>query len=235
MLNYITKYIITLRYIKLISHISTKWLHKRIPVIPNIDSKDLIKILPEKILKYLQNMHQLSKQKPYKLKYIYYYGFQIIYGAINKFTLLILLGLLFNILSQLLIITISFVSLRVWAGGLHFDSYTKCAYVSLISFVIMGLLAKYIYLNITIIVTIFLTVFVLFFIYGPVEHSNRPLKNNEKIKFKIGCSSFYINYEYKTISMHILSSKSLRGWCAMKFKRILKRKVYPTWVSTTRV
>jgi len=76
--------------------------------------------------------------------------------------------------------------LRVFAGGLHFNSYTKCAYVSLLSFAIMGIMAKYVFLNISQSVIIFLIVFILFLIYAPVEHINRPLKNNiERIKFKI--------------------------------------------------
>jgi accessory gene regulator B len=120
----------------------SKWLYKHISVIPNINSYDFVKRLPDKLLKHLQNIHELSKEKPYKLKYLYYYGFQIIYGSINKGLLLILLGLLFNILPQLLLISLSFASVRIFAGGLHFDSYTKCAYISLITFVLMGLLAK---------------------------------------------------------------------------------------------
>lgn len=50
-------------------------------------------------------------------KYTYYYGFQIIYGAINKFTLLILAGLLFNALPQTIIATIAFMIPRVYIGG----------------------------------------------------------------------------------------------------------------------
>ena len=149
------RYLLTLRYIKLLSYQSAKHL-------------------------------QQSRQETHKHRYTYYYGSQIIYGAINKFLLLILLGLLFNILPQILLVSISFVMLRVFAGGLHFNSYTKCAYVSLLSFAIMGIMAKYVFLNISQSVIIFLIVFILFLIYAPVEHINRPLKNNiERIKFKI--------------------------------------------------
>lgn len=149
----ILKYIITLRYIKLLSYISAKHL-------------------------------QQLRQESHKHRYTYYYGFQVIYGAINKGLLLILLGLLLNILPQLLIVTLSFVSLRIWIGGLHFDSYTKCAYFSLVIFLIMSFLAKYIYLYPLISITIFVFVFVIILLYAPIEHPNRPLKGNDKIKFK---------------------------------------------------
>jgi len=148
------RYLLTLRYIKLLSYQSAKHL-------------------------------QQSRQETHKHRYTYYYGFQVIYGGINKFLLLILLGLLLNILSQILLVTTSFVMLRVFTGGLHFDSYTKCAYFSLLSFVITGLLAKYIYIPIPITIIIFSTVFILFLLYAPVEHLNRPLKEGNKIKFKL--------------------------------------------------
>ena len=148
------KYIITLRFIKLWSYQSARYI-------------------------------QQTRQESHRHRYTYYYGFQIIYGGINKFLLLILLGLLFNILPQILLVSVSFVILRVFAGGLHFDSYTKCAYFSLLTFLIIGLLAKYIYMPITITIVIFLIIFVLFLLYAPVEHSNRPLKEGNKIKFKL--------------------------------------------------
>lgn len=128
---------------------------------------------------------QQSRQESHQYRYTYYYGFQVIYGAINKGLLLILLGLLFNILPQLLLVTLTFSSLRVWSGGLHFDSYTKCAYISLLTLVITALLAKYIYLSHFTNIMIFAFVLIVICLYAPVEHPNRPLKEYEKTKFKI--------------------------------------------------
>ena len=116
---------------------------------------------------------------------VYYYGLQIIIGGINKFLLLIIPGLLLNILPQLLLTTISFALLRIWTGGLHLDSYPKCFYVSLLSFTIMGLFAKYIHLNTLSIIIIFSIVLIEILLYCPIEHVNRPFKNNQKLKFKI--------------------------------------------------
>ena len=154
MWKYIIKYILTLRYIKLLSYISAKHI-------------------------------QESRQESHKRRYTYYYGFQFIYGAFTKFILLILLGLIFNILPQILLVMFSFVSLRIWIGGLHFDSYVKCAYISLLTFIIVALSAKYIYLNQFVSMVIFLFIFSIILKYAPVEHPNRPLKNNDKIKFKL--------------------------------------------------
>ena len=175
------RYILTFRYIKLISYILTKLLYSRVPIFPNIDSK----IIPKNMLDLFQDLHQQSKLKPYKLKYVYYYGLQIIIGGINKFLLLITLGILLHILPQLLLTTISFASLRIWTGGLHLDSYTKCTYISLLSFTLIALLAKYIILNQFITMLIFLSIYLLILIYAPIEHKNKPIKENKKLRFKI--------------------------------------------------
>lgn len=117
-------------------------------------------------------------------KYMYYYGFQILYGAINKFTLLILAGILFHSLSQMLITTVSFISLRVWIGGLHFNSYTKCAYVSLLCLVTTGLFSKYIPFNSIANIVVFSTLFMIALIYAPIEHPNRVLQLSDKKRYK---------------------------------------------------
>lgn len=96
-----------------------------------------------------------------------------------------MLGLLFKILPQLIITTLSFTILRIWVGGLHFNSYSKCSYISLVSFLILGLLSKYIYLNQIISIVIFSFALIIIVIYAPVEHKNRLLKNSNKIKYKL--------------------------------------------------
>jgi len=164
-IKYIKQYILTFRYVKLISYILSKYLHS-------------------KIQKYHNKGYDMGKCIKYN-RCTYYYGFQIIIGGINKFLILIIPGLLLNILPQLLLTTLSFASLRFWTGGLHLDSYTKCSYISLLSFTLTALLSKYIILNQFISMLIFLSVLFLILIYAPVEHPNRPIKEKEKIKFKI--------------------------------------------------
>ena len=159
------RYIFTFRYIRIISYILAKYLHNKIKECHNKEP----------------NMGKCAKYN----RYTYYYGFQIIIGGINKFILLIISGLLLNILPQLLLTTLSFVPLRLFSGGLHLNNYTKCLYFSLLTFIVFGLLAKYIILNQFITMLIFIFVFILILIYAPVEHPNRPLKEKEKIRFKI--------------------------------------------------
>lgn len=151
-----------------------------------------------KSARYLQR----AREESHRTRYTYYYGFQVIYGGINKFMLLIILGSILGILPQTLIVTLSFIMLRVWAGGLHFDSYTACAYVSLLLLLSMGLMVKYMSFNQNIIIIIFSTIFAIFAIFAPIEHKNRLFKQGDKIKFKlIALSSLLVLY----FSQHILT------------------------------
>ena len=139
-----------------------------------------------KLFSYVSAKHiQETRGESHKHRYAYYYGFQVVYGGINKLLLLVLIGILLGILPELLIVTLSFVVLRVWAGGLHFDSYTKCAWISLFSLTLMGIFSNLTTVDYVTAWIIWLTVLIVFIIYAPVEHKNKPLKERDKPKYKI--------------------------------------------------
>lgn len=139
-----------------------------------------VKLFSYKSAKVLQEI----MEETHKHRYTYYYGFQIIYGTINKALLILLLGLLLGVLKETIVITLSFALVRVYAGGLHYDSYTKCAYVSLGILIGLGALAKVIQYNNIISLSIFLMTLLIFLLFAPVENKNKPIKENKKIKFK---------------------------------------------------
>lgn len=140
-----------------------------------------VKLWAYKSAKSLQTIREESHEH----RYTYYYGFQIIYGAIVKGLLLIAVSYLLGILIPTLVLTGCFALLRVWSGGLHFDSYTKCAYISLASLLVFGCLARYVVLNDIITYGVFIFALIIFILYAPVEHVNRPLKEEEKKKYKV--------------------------------------------------
>jgi accessory gene regulator B len=128
---------------------------------------------------------QVMREESHKYRSGYYYGFQILFGAINKLILLVGLSLLFGIFNTTMMAMLSFVVLRVFAGGLHFKSYTLCAYFSISSMILLGVLAQQIVFNNYITNMIFGLIFVMFLLNAPVENFNKPFKNNEKTKYKI--------------------------------------------------
>ena len=70
----------------------------------------------------------LMKQKGenHEKRRVYFYGFQIVIGAVVKFLILLVLALVTDTLVQTFLMTIVFASLRMIAGGYHMDTFGRC-------------------------------------------------------------------------------------------------------------
>lgn len=116
---------------------------------------------------------------------LFSYGFKVIYGAIVKGIILILLACILKVLISTLVVTSSFGIVRIFSGGLHMKSYTKCTYISLTILLLGAFLGKNIPFYNLINIIVFIFTFIMFILFAPVENENRPLKDFEKFKFKI--------------------------------------------------
>lgn len=135
----------------------------------------------------------LMKQKGenHEKRRVYFYGFQIIIGAIVKFLILFVLALVTGTILPSFLMTIVFASLRMIAGGYHMDTFGKCLGVSISMFIMFSIIARYTYQYWNtyqiLIFTIITIVFSLFSLYkwAPSDNPNRPItESSEIIKFK---------------------------------------------------
>ncbi|OPX43228.1 accessory protein regulator protein B [Ruminiclostridium hungatei] len=119
---------------------------------------------------------------------VYYYGFYIVFGTLVKGIILISVALLLGILVPSLLIVLVLSSLRLVAGGYHFDTYGKCLLVSLILIVIAALITQHTYIYWS---TAFIAVFVLlvfsvsFYMlakYAPKDTPTKPITDPQAIK-----------------------------------------------------
>lgn len=128
---------------------------------------------------------------------VYYYGFQIIIGAIVKGILMSIVAIALGTLTQTVIVLTSFGLLRVVAGGYHMSSYNKCIAASIALFATAGLIAKYTYMYWTqemFIVFILLTFsggMLCLLKWAPRENPNRPITQQQEIR-KLKFSSVVI-------------------------------------------
>jgi len=137
--------------------------------------------------KYLSNKLNESHEK----RRIYYFGFQVILGAVFKGILLVIISLLLRIFVPAMIVVAVFGSLRMLAGGYHMNTYTKCMFVSLALFISAALLSRYTYqywtqwsLIILAAATFIISIPVLLK-WAPADNPNRPITKPEEIrKFK---------------------------------------------------
>ena len=133
---------------------------------------------------------------------VYYFSFQVIFGALCKNIVLISLALIFGVLLPALVCAAVFASIRMLAGGYHMDTYGKCLLVSISMFMLAALAAQYTYqywsppaLAVIIAITIMYGLYVLIR-YAPKDTPHKPITEPEEIrKFKalsIVCFSLLI-------------------------------------------
>ncbi len=119
---------------------------------------------------------------------VYYYGFYIIIGSLVKGTILISLSLLLGVLIPALLTVLVLGSLRMFAGGFHFDTYGKCLLVSLIFVLSTALISQYTYSywNMVSIAVFLLLIFAfsLFMLikYAPKDTPTKPITEPAAIR-----------------------------------------------------
>jgi len=124
-------------------------------------------------------------------KAVYYYGFYIVFASLVKGTILISVALLLGILIPALLIVAVFGSLRMLAGGFHFDTLGRCLYISLGLFLTAALISQYTYqywntLSVTIFfILVFATSLYVLIKYAPKDTPTKPITDPVEImKFK---------------------------------------------------
>lgn len=115
---------------------------------------------------------------------IYTYGYEtLLYGIMDLF-ITIALGLVFKRLFASIVYYVMFVTVRMYMGGYHADSYIKCK--TLFIFITISVLGvSYIefplYGDVLILLLYLLTVYFL----CPIENPNKPIRKTEKQKYRI--------------------------------------------------
>jgi accessory gene regulator B len=129
---------------------------------------------------------------------VYYFGFQIIIGAMVKGILLVAISLLLGSLIPSLIAVLVFGSFRVLAGGYHMDTYGKCIAISLGLFILTGTFTQYTYTCwqlpyvLTLIAITFFTALYVTKKWVPRDTPNKPITKPEEIKKFRRLSFIYI-------------------------------------------
>lgn len=140
----------------------------------------------------------------------YYYSFQIVIGTTVEILILAMVSLLLGIFVPALIISLTFTSLRLIAGGYHMDTYSKCLYVSLGLFIAAALIDQHTYtywtvscLTALIAVTALVGLYTLVR-YAPKDTPNKPITNPRQIRRLKTLSLIYL-FIWLTSSLALLA------------------------------
>lgn len=133
-------------------------------------------------LKYIESQKNLTDLDRKKLKY----GLEGFYNLMTKFIVLIILATIFNLIPELILLTIIYGFLRLYGFGLHAKKTWQC-WVSTLPIYIGGcFLIKYVTIPPLICNIIWIFGFISFILFAPSDTKARPLIHKEKrIRAKI--------------------------------------------------
>ena len=167
-------------------------------------------------LKYIESKKNLTPLDKKKLKY----GLEGFYNLITKVIVLIALGLILNIIKELVLLIIIYSLLRLYGFGIHASKGLFCWLTTIPTYIGGALLIKYVTIPIYIKAFIWLFGFISFLLYAPADTLSRPLIHKEKrlrakvlsllivlCLFLINC--FYDNKELLNASLYALIMQSI--------------------------
>jgi len=129
---------------------------------------------------------------------VFTYGFMVIWGFIFKIILMVSLAYIFNIIIPIIILTLTFSSLRIIAGGYHLKTYNRCMIISALQFIVSALIIKHTYQywpiqNIySLLFFCVLTTLYIIFRYIPRDTPNKPIIDPLQIKKFKRWSLYYL-------------------------------------------
>lgn len=116
---------------------------------------------------------------------VFDYGFYIFMNYFLFTIVMIPVSLYLNILPEMIVFLITFIPLRRYLGGFHFNKAYLCFVFSLLFPVVFSLLSKYNLFNNLFIVIITITLILIYTYKNDVmDHPNKPISNSEKAIYK---------------------------------------------------
>lgn len=108
------------------------------------------------------------------------YGLSVIYLSVTKLIIILLFASIMNIFKESIITLLFFSIIRYFAQGLHMDKSYKCYFLSIISFVLIPYMLKFVSLNNTIIPFLLIFCFLSITLYAPADTYKKPIINKRK-------------------------------------------------------
>lgn len=141
----------------------------------------MIKLISSKVARIL------CKDEKHTDNYeLYEYAIYIILSSAFHMATVIVLGLVFNLLTESLVFYLSFIVIRKFAGGYHAKTPVRCYLFSFVSNIIILCLVKWINTLFIFIFIIFeLLCVVLILLISPLDTENNPLTGQEKKMYRM--------------------------------------------------
>lgn len=130
------------------------------------------------------------------------YGIESLYLTITKMIILIILSIIFNIKKEFIIFLLLYNGIRIFAFGLHAKKSSWCLISSIIFFIVLPIILKFIIINKFIISILGSILLINYYKYSPADTRKRPIIS-AKIRLKYKYLSCIIVIIYLFIALII--------------------------------
>lgn len=117
-------------------------------------------------------------------KEVYRFGISGLYRFLMNIITSIIIGLLFGMLWQTVIFSVTYIPLRRFAGGYHAKTPGRCYFLSCLLVVCALMLLKHVTFSVTAILILIVAASAIVFIKAPVASENKPLLDQEKVLYR---------------------------------------------------
>jgi accessory gene regulator B len=139
----------------------------------------MINRISKKIAFFLLNKKVIEQEE----LEIYIYGYEVLISSLIDFSIVLLFAAIFNKVVLMTIFFVMFVSIRIYTGGYHAETFFKCKIVFVMICLLLIITS---YVDVLLIPMIIIMIFfnTTVFIFAPVENINKPLFICEKNKYR---------------------------------------------------
>ena len=149
----------------------------------------------------MKKVEALNKYDKVKLSEIRY-GLEGFYLTLTKLIIMAVLAFMFNIEKQTFLLFLLYLPIRTFSFGFHANTSFQCLVMSLISFLLLPLLANYFTLKTISKIIIYSILIIAYFIMAPKDTHKKPIRNKKK-RFYLKIVSVIIVSLYLIISLTI--------------------------------
>ena len=125
-------------------------------------------------------LHEVIDEKDME---IYVYGYEALLSGIIDIIIAFSIGLLFNDLLKITVFLIEFVSVRLYTGGYHANTYLKCKILFSAIVISVVIMTRFEYPSIFALFII-LVFILMVFRFTPIENKNKPLTEEQKYEYR---------------------------------------------------
>ena len=110
------------------------------------------------------------------------YGLEALYITITKTIVIFSIAIILKIIKEVFLILLFYNILRTTAFGMHAKKSSHCYIISIVMFIGMGLICKYVEINLYVKLVLIVFSYITMILYAPADTYKRPLLNAKKRK-----------------------------------------------------